>query len=152
MTEAGPQERHRSVPVDVGGVIVGGDAPVVVQSMTNTDTADVEGTARQVAALARAGSEMVRVTVDRDEAAAAVPYIKERLLKMGVTVPIIGDFHYIGHKLLTDHPACAEALDKYRINPGNVGFKDKKDRQFGAIIEMALKHAKPVRIGANWGS
>src|SRR5499427_8796442 len=152
MTEAGPQERHRSVPVDVGGVIVGGDAPVVVQSMTNTDTADVEGTARQVAALARAGSEMVRVTVDRDEAAAAVPYIKERLLKMGVTVPIIGDFHYIGHKLLTDHPACAAALDKYRINPGNVGFKDKRDRQFGAIIEMALKYGKPIRIGANWGS
>jgi (E)-4-hydroxy-3-methylbut-2-enyl-diphosphate synthase len=120
--------------------------------MTNTDTADVESTTGQVAALARAGSEMVRITVDRDEAAAAVPHIKERLLKMGVTVPVIGDFHYIGHKLLADHPACAEALDKYRINPGNVGFKDKKDRQFGAIIETALKHGKPVRIGANWGS
>src|SRR5229473_3081563 len=152
MTEAGPQERRRSVPVDVGGVLVGGGAPVVVQSMTNTDTADVEGTARQVAELARAGSEIVRVTVDRDAAAAAVPHIKERLAQMGVEVPIVGDFHYIGHKLLADHPACAEALDKYRINPGNVGFKDKKDRQFGAIVETAIKHGKPVRIGANWGS
>src|SRR5580704_5905773 len=152
MTEAGPQQRHRSIAVDVGGVRVGGGAPIVVQSMTNTDTADVEATARQVADLARAGSEIVRITVDRDEAAAAVPHIKERLLRMGVTAPIIGDFHYIGHKLLAEHPACAEALDKYRINPGNVGFKEKKDRQFGAIIEMALKHGKPVRIGANWGS
>jgi (E)-4-hydroxy-3-methylbut-2-enyl-diphosphate synthase len=149
---AAPLARHKTVPVQVGNVTVGGGAPIVVQSMTNTDTADVDATAKQVAALARAGSEMVRVTVDRDEAAAAVPHIKERLLKMGVTVPVIGDFHYIGHKLLADHPACAEALDKYRINPGNVGFKDKKDRQFGAIIEMALKHGKPVRIGANWGS
>src|SRR5262245_60116487 len=129
MIEAGPQERRQSVGVDVGGVMVGGGAPVVVQSMTNTDTADVDATAAQVAALARAGSEIVRITVDRDEAAAAVPHIKERLLKMGVTAPIVGDFHYIGHKLLADHPACAEALDKYRINPGNVGFKDKKDRQ-----------------------
>jgi (E)-4-hydroxy-3-methylbut-2-enyl-diphosphate synthase len=110
--------------------MVGGGAPVVVQSMTNTDTADAAGTAAQVAALARAGSEIVRITVDRDEAAAAVPHIKERLLKMGVSVPIVGDFHYIGHKLLADHPACAEALDKYRINPGNVGFKDKRDKQF----------------------
>src|ERR671926_667699 len=148
----GPQQRRRSIAVDVGGVIVGGSAPVVVQSMTNTDTADVEGTARQVAALARAGSELVRITVDRDEAAAAVPHIKERLLQLNVEVPIVGDFHYIGHKLLADHPACAEALDKYRINPGNVGFKEKKDRQFGAIVETALKHGKPVRIGANWGS
>ena len=146
------QERHKSVAVDVAGVKVGGGAPIVVQSMTNTDTADVEGTARQVEALARAGSELVRITVDRDEAAAAVPRIKERLLKMGVNVPIVGDFHYIGHKLLADHPGCAEALDKYRINPGNVGFKDKKDRQFSAIVEMAIKHNKPVRIGANWGS
>src|SRR3954452_23008571 len=144
--------RRHSVPVDVAGVTVGGPAPVVVQSMTNTDTADADGTARQVAALARAGSEMGRITVDRDEAAAAVPHIKDKLLKMNVDVPIVGDFHYIGHKLLADHPACAEALDKYRINPGNVGFKEKKDRQFGAIIEMALKHGKPVRIGANWGS
>ena len=149
---AAPLARHKTTPVKVGDVTVGGGAPVVVQSMTNTDTADVEGTVRQVAALARAGSELVRITVDRDEAAAAVPHIKERLLKMGVTVPIVGDFHYIGHKLLAEHPACAEALDKYRINPGNVGFKEKKDRQFGAIIEMALKHGKPVRIGANWGS
>ncbi len=152
MTEASPQRRRESVAVDVGGVAVGGGAPVVVQSMTNTDTADVEATARQVAELARAGSEIVRVTVDRDEAAAAVPHIKERLLKMGVAVPIVGDFHYIGHKLLADHPACAEALDKYRINPGNVGFKEKKDRQFGAIVETAIRHGKPVRIGANWGS
>ena len=149
---AAPQPRHRSVPVQVGNVMVGGGAPIVVQSMTNTDTADVEATTRQVAALARAGSEMVRITVDRDAAAAAVPHIKERLLAMGVTAPIIGDFHYIGHKLLAEHPACAEALDKYRINPGNVGFKAKKDRQFGAIIDIALKHGKPVRIGANWGS
>jgi (E)-4-hydroxy-3-methylbut-2-enyl-diphosphate synthase len=149
---AAPLPRHKTVPVRVGNVTVGGGAPVVVQSMTNTDTADVDSTVRQVAALARAGSELVRITVDRDEAAAAVPHIKERLLKMAVTAPIVGDFHYIGHKLLADHPACAEALDKYRINPGNVGFKEKKDRQFGAIIEMALKYSKPVRIGANWGS
>src|SRR5215467_3226032 len=152
MTEAGPQERRASVAVDVGGIVVGGGAPVVVQSMTNTDTADAASTAAQVAALARAGSEIVRITVDRDEAAAAVPHIKERLTKMGVNVPIVGDFHYIGHKLLAEHPACAEALDKYRINPGNVGFKDKKDRQFSAIVETAIKHGKPVRIGANWGS
>src|ERR1043166_1833805 len=149
---AAPDARRRSVPVKVGHVEVGGAAPVVVQSMTNTDTADVEGTTRQVTALARAGSEMVRVTVDRDEAAAAVPHIKEWLLRMNVDVPIVGDFHYIGHKLLADHPACAEALDKYRINPGNVGFKEKKDRQFSAIVETAIRHDKPVRIGANWGS
>ncbi|MBO0758609.1 MAG: flavodoxin-dependent (E)-4-hydroxy-3-methylbut-2-enyl-diphosphate synthase [Bradyrhizobiaceae bacterium] len=149
---AGPSPRRKTVPVKVGRVTVGGDAPIVVQSMTNTDTADVEATAGQVAALARSGSEIVRITVDRDEAAAAVPHIKERLLKMGVDAPIVGDFHYIGHKLLADHPACAEALDKYRINPGNVGFKDKKDRQFSAIVETAIKHNKPVRIGANWGS
>ncbi|MCC6888120.1 MAG: flavodoxin-dependent (E)-4-hydroxy-3-methylbut-2-enyl-diphosphate synthase [Hyphomicrobiales bacterium] len=152
MSTAGPQPRRQSVAVDVGGVTVGGGAPVVVQSMTNTDTADVTATVGQVAALARAGSEIVRITVDRDEAAAAVPHIKERLLKQGCTVPIVGDFHYIGHKLLADHPACAEALDKYRINPGNVGFKDKKDRQFGAIVETAIRYGKPVRIGANWGS
>jgi len=152
MSEVSMQPRRRSVPVKVGNVTVGGDAPVVVQSMTNTDTADVDGTVRQVAALAGAGSEIVRITVDRDEAAAAVPKIKERLLKIGCEVPIVGDFHYIGHKLLAEHPGCAEALDKYRINPGNVGFKDKKDRQFSAIVEMAIKHGKPVRIGANWGS
>jgi len=146
------QDRHKTVGVDVGGVTVGGGAPIVVQSMTNTDTADVEGTARQVAALARAGSELVRITVDRDDAAVAVPHIKDRLGKMGVSVPVVGDFHYIGHKLLADHPACAEALDKYRINPGNVGFKDKKDRQFSAIVEFAIRYGKPVRIGANWGS
>ena len=145
-------ERHKSVAVDVGGVTVGGGAPIVVQSMTNTDTADVEGTARQVAALARAGSELVRITVDRDEAAAAVPRIKERLAQMNVAVPIVGDFHYNGHTLLTDYPACAEALDKYRINPGNVGFKNKRDPQFTTIVEMAIKHGKPVRIGVNWGS
>src|SRR5215210_7385612 len=150
--KADPLPRHNTVPVAVGSVMVGGGAPIVVQSMTNTDTADVEGTTAQVAALARAGSEIVRITVDRDEAAAAVPHIKERLLQQGVDVPIVGDFHYIGHKLLADHPACAEALDKYRINPGNVGFKDKKDRQFSAIVETAIKHGKPVRIGANWGS
>jgi (E)-4-hydroxy-3-methylbut-2-enyl-diphosphate synthase len=149
---SGPAPRHQTVAVKVGNVTVGGGAPVVVQSMTNTDTADVEATARQVAALARTGSELVRITVDRDEAAAAVPHIKEQLLRMNVDVPIVGDFHYIGHKLLADHPACAEALDKYRINPGNVGFKEKKDKQFGAIVETAIRHDKPVRIGANWGS
>src|SRR5579883_2162132 len=149
---AAPLPRRKSVPVNVGNVKVGGGAPVVVQSMTNTDTADVAATAKQVADLFRAGSEIVRLTVDRDEAAAAVPHIKERLLRMNIDVPIIGDFHYIGHKLLADHPACAEALDKYRINPGNVGFKEKKDRQFSAIIETAIRYDKPVRIGANWGS
>ncbi len=147
-----PFARRKSVPVDVGGVTVGGDAPVVVQSMTNTDTADVRATAIQVAALAKAGSELVRITVDRDEAAAAVPHVKEKLEKWGVSVPLVGDFHYIGHKLLQDHPACADALDKYRINPGNVGFKAKKDVQFGAIIEEAMKRNKAVRIGVNWGS
>jgi (E)-4-hydroxy-3-methylbut-2-enyl-diphosphate synthase len=149
---SGRPHRRESVAVDVGGVIVGGPAPVIVQSMTNTDTADIDGTVTQVAALARAGSELVRITVDRDEAAKAVPHIKEKLLKRGVKVPLVGDFHYIGHKLLGDNPAAAEALDKYRINPGNVGFKDKKDKQFGAIIETALRHSKPVRIGVNWGS
>ncbi len=147
-----PLGRQRTVGVDVGGVVVGGTTPIVVQSMTNTDTADVDATVEQVAALHRAGSEIVRITVDKDEAAAAVPKIRERLERLGVDVPLVGDFHYIGHKLLADHPACAEALAKYRINPGNVGFKEKKDRQFGAIIETALKHDKPVRIGVNWGS
>jgi (E)-4-hydroxy-3-methylbut-2-enyl-diphosphate synthase len=149
---AGPAARHRTTGVRVGHVMIGGGAPIVVQSMTNTDTADVEATVMQVAALARAGSEIVRITVDRDEAAAAVPKIRERLDGLGVTVPLVGDFHYIGHQLLADHPACAEALDKYRINPGNVGFKEKKDRQFGAIVERAIRHGKAVRIGANWGS
>lgn len=147
-----PMARKKTVAVQVGDVTVGGDAQIVVQSMTNTDTADIAATVDQVAALAQAGSELVRITVDRDEAAAAVPHIKEKLLAKGVAVPLIGDFHYIGHKLLNDHPACAEALDKYRINPGNVGFKDKKDPQFAAIVETALMNTKPVRIGVNWGS
>jgi (E)-4-hydroxy-3-methylbut-2-enyl-diphosphate synthase len=152
----GPRPRHRTVAVRVGegsgAATVGGGAPIVVQSMTNTDTADVEATARQIAALARAGSEMVRITVDRDEAAAAVPHIRDRVRARGVEVPIVGDFHYIGHKLLTEHPACAEALDKYRINPGNVGFKNKRDVQFATIVEKAIQYGKAVRIGANWGS
>src|ERR687896_1011400 len=118
--------------------------------MTKTATADVDGTVAQVAALARAGSEIVRITVDRDEAAAAVPRIRERLDRLGVDVPLVGDFHYNGHKLLADHPACAEALAKYRINPGNVGFREKKDRQFSSIVETAIRYDKPVRIGANW--
>src|ERR1700737_2184501 len=153
---AGPAPRRRSVGVRIGSgnavVLAGGGAPIAVQSMTNTDTADVEGTAAQVAALVRAGSELVRITIDRNEAAAAVPHIRDRLAKMECDVPLIGDFHYIGHKLLADHPACAEALDKYRINPGNVGFKDKRDKQFGLIVEAAIKYGKAVRIGANWGS
>jgi (E)-4-hydroxy-3-methylbut-2-enyl-diphosphate synthase len=144
--------RRQSVGVNVGGVMVGGGAPVVVQSMTNTDTADIEATVRQVAQLWRAGSEIVRITVDRDEAAAAVPHIRDRLAQRGITVPIVGDFHYIGHKLLTDHPAAAEALAKYRINPGNVGFKAKRDTQFSTLIELAMRYDKPVRIGVNWGS
>jgi (E)-4-hydroxy-3-methylbut-2-enyl-diphosphate synthase len=144
--------RRRSVPVNIGGVVVGGPAPIVVQSMTNTDTADIDATVAQVAALARAGSELVRVTVDRDEAAVAVPHIRDKLGARGVDVPLIGDFHYNGHTLLAEHPACAEALAKYRINPGNVGFKDKRDRQFSAIVDIAIRNDKPVRIGVNWGS
>jgi (E)-4-hydroxy-3-methylbut-2-enyl-diphosphate synthase len=144
--------RRVSIPVDVGGVVIGGEAPIVVQSMTNTDTADVEATARQSADLFRAGSEIVRITVDRDEAAKAVPHIRDRLAAMGALVPLVGDFHYNGHTLLAQNPACAEALDKYRINPGNVGFKAKRDRQFSEIVELALKYSKPVRIGVNWGS
>jgi (E)-4-hydroxy-3-methylbut-2-enyl-diphosphate synthase len=149
---AGAAARHRTVGVRVGSVTIGGGAPIVVQSMTNTDTADVDATVAQVASLARAGSEIVRITVDRDEAAAAVPRIRERLDRLGIEVPLVGDFHYIGHRLLADHPACAEVLDKYRINPGNVGFREKKDRQFGAIVETAIRYGKAVRIGANWGS
>lgn len=133
-------------------VDIGGDAPVRVQSMTNTDTADAVATAIQVKALAQAGSELVRITVNNDEAAAAVPYIREQLDRMGVVVPLVGDFHYNGHKLLSDHPDCAQALSKYRINPGNVGRGDKKDKQFAQMIEVALRHDKPVRIGVNWGS
>jgi (E)-4-hydroxy-3-methylbut-2-enyl-diphosphate synthase len=149
---AGPAPRARTVGVRVGPVTVGGGAPIVVQSMTNTDTADVDATVAQVAALASAGSELVRITVDRNEAAAAVPRIRERLERLGVVVPLVGDFHYIGHQLLAAYPACAEALDKYRINPGNVGFKEKKDRQFASIVELAARHGKAIRIGANWGS
>ncbi len=145
-------KRRQAIQVKIGNVVMGGEHPVVVQSMTNTDTADIAATVAQVAALARAGSELVRITVDRDEAAKAVPRIVEKLRAQGVNVPIVGDFHYIGHKLLSENPAAAEALDKYRINPGNVGFKAKKDRQFGDIIELALKYGKPVRIGVNWGS
>lgn len=149
---AGPAPRRQSVGVNVGGVMVGGGAPVVVQSMTNTDTANIDATVKQVMQLARAGSEIVRITVDRDESAAAVPIIRDRLAFMGYDVPLVGDFHYIGHKLLTDHPACAEALAKYRINPGNVGFKAKRDTQFATLIEIANRYNKPVRIGVNWGS
>lgn len=145
-------QRHQTVTTMVGAVAVGGGAPIIVQSMTNTDTTDVTATARQVAELARAGSELVRITVNTDEAAAAVPHIRERLDAQGITVPLVGDFHYNGHKLLTAHPACAEALAKYRINPGNVGRGSKHDAQFATMIEVAVKYARPVRIGVNWGS
>jgi (E)-4-hydroxy-3-methylbut-2-enyl-diphosphate synthase len=144
--------RRQSVPVRIGHVTVGGGQPIVVQSMTNTDTADVEGTALQVHALALAGSELVRVTVNTEEAAAAVPAIVDRLAQFGVSVPIVGDFHFNGHKLLREHPTCAEALAKYRINPGNVGRGSKRDPQFAEMIEIACRHGKPVRIGVNWGS
>jgi (E)-4-hydroxy-3-methylbut-2-enyl-diphosphate synthase len=148
----GSARRRPTRQVLVGGVRVGGDAPVVVQSMTNTDTADVAATVKQVGELWRAGSELVRVTVNTPEAAAAVPRIVDRLRMMGVDVPVIGDFHYNGHQLLAKEPACAEALAKYRINPGNVGFGKKKDLQFAQLIEFAVRYGKPVRIGANWGS
>ncbi len=144
--------RRSSVQVTIGTVRVGGAAPIVVQSMTNTDTADAEGTAQQVKSLARAGSELVRITVNSAEAAAAVPHVRERLDQMGVSVPLIGDFHFNGHKLLREHPACAEALAKYRINPGNVGRGSKRDPQFAEMIETACRYGKPVRIGVNWGS
>jgi (E)-4-hydroxy-3-methylbut-2-enyl-diphosphate synthase len=144
--------RHRTTPVRVGPVTVGGDAPIVVQSMTNTDTADAVRTAIQVAELARAGSEIVRITVNTEEAAAAVPEIRERLAKMGLEVPLVGDFHFNGHKLLRKYPDCAEALAKLRINPGNVGKGSKRDSQFEAMIEAACRYDKPVRIGVNWGS
>jgi (E)-4-hydroxy-3-methylbut-2-enyl-diphosphate synthase len=133
-------------------VTVGGDAPVRIQSMTNTDTVDAVGTAIQVKELATAGSEMVRITVNTPEAAAAVPYIREQLDRMGIDVPLIGDFHYNGHTLLTQYPECAKALSKYRINPGNVGKGEKRDKQFGQMIEAAMRWDKPVRIGVNWGS
>src|SRR5712671_5741526 len=144
--------RRKTVTALVGSVRVGSDAPIVVQSMTNTDTADIPGTIQQVAALARAGSELVRVTVNNDDAAAALPYIHEGLLKLGLNVPIIGDFHYNGHLLLKKYPACARALAKYRINPGNVSIGRKDDNNFGAMIEVAVENQKPVRIGVNWGS
>jgi (E)-4-hydroxy-3-methylbut-2-enyl-diphosphate synthase len=145
-------QRQKTISVDVGPVRVGGNAPIVVQSMTNTDTADIDATIDQVADLAEAGSELVRITVDRKEAAAAVPHIRDGLAKRGCFVPLVGDFHYIGHKLLNEFPACAEALAKYRINPGNVGFREKRDGQFSSMIDTALEYDKPVRIGVNWGS
>jgi (E)-4-hydroxy-3-methylbut-2-enyl-diphosphate synthase len=145
-------QRRKSVQVSIGRIHVGGAAPIVVQSMTNTDTADVEGTVQQVKSLARAGSELVRITVNTAEAAAAVPHIRNRLDQVGVTVPLIGDFHFNGHKLLREHPGCAEALAKYRINPGNVGRGSKRDPQFAEMIETACRYGKPVRIGVNWGS
>src|SRR5260221_4598749 len=144
--------RRWSVEVSIGALRVGGGAPIVVQSMTNTDTADIEGTAAQGQAVARAGSELVRITVNTSEAAAAVAPIRERLERAGVGVPLIGDFHFNGHKLLREHPACAEALSKYRINPGNVGRGSKRDPQFAEMIETACRYNKPVRIGVNWGS
>ncbi len=152
--EAQPPQRtrHATVAVDIGGVRVGGNAPIVVQSMTNTDTADVAATVAQVRALAEAGSELVRMTVNTDEAAAAVAPIRDALAAANCTVPLIGDFHYNGHKLLREHPECAEALSKYRINPGNVGRGSKRDTQFAELIELACRHEKPVRIGVNWGS
>jgi (E)-4-hydroxy-3-methylbut-2-enyl-diphosphate synthase len=152
MHDASTQPRRPSRAVGIGPVVVGGLAPVVVQSMTNTDTADVASTTKQVAELWRAGSELVRVTVNNPESAAAVPRIVERLAMMGISVPIIGDFHYNGHQLLADEPACAQALAKYRINPGNVGFGRKRDTQFAALVEFAIRYDKPVRIGVNWGS
>jgi len=150
--EASPLARRLTREVVIGRVRVGGGAPVVVQSMTNTDTADVLGTAMQVAELARAGSEIVRITVNNEAAAKAVPHIRDRLLALNMDVPLVGDFHYNGHKLLTDFPACAEALAKFRINPGNVGAGTKRDPQFAAIVELACRYDKPVRIGVNWGS
>ncbi|MFZ4690920.1 MAG: flavodoxin-dependent (E)-4-hydroxy-3-methylbut-2-enyl-diphosphate synthase [Burkholderiaceae bacterium] len=148
------RHRTRSVRISHGSheVMVGGDAPIMVQSMTNTDTSDVIATAIQVKELARAGSEVVRITVDTPQAAAAVPAIREQLDRMDITVPLVGDFHYNGHQLLTQYPACADALSKYRINPGNVGHGAKRDTQFAQMIEVACKHQKPVRIGVNWGS
>ena len=151
-TKGNAVPRRKTVGVNVGPVRVGGSAPIVVQSMTNTDTADIEATVQQVSDLAASGSELVRITVDRKEAAAAVPHIRDGLAKRNCFVPLVGDFHYIGHKLLSEFPACAEALAKYRINPGNVGFRDKRDVQFSSMIETALEYDKPVRIGVNWGS
>jgi len=148
----GTQSRYKTVAVDVGGIKIGGGAPIAVQSMTNTDTADIKGTVAQIIALARAGSELVRITVDRDEAAAAVPHIRDGIEKSGISVPLIGDFHYIGHSLLKKFPDTAQALAKYRINPGNVGHGQNRDDRFSEMIDMALKYGKAVRIGVNWGS
>ena len=145
-------KRRPTRAVNVGGVIIGGGAPIVVQSMTNTDTADIEKTTKQIVSLAGAGSEIVRITVDRDDAAKAVPHIKDRIGQLGIDVPLVGDFHYIGHTLLSEHPACAEALSKYRINPGNVGFGMKRDTQFSSMVDIANRYEKPIRIGVNWGS
>ena len=150
--DTGAWPRRLTQPVQIGNVVVGGGKPVVVQSMTNTDTADIAASVKQVAELWRAGSEMVRLTVNNPESAAAIPRIVDKLAMMGIEVPLIGDFHYNGHQLLAGEPACAEALAKYRINPGNVGFGKKKDLQFGQLIEFAIRYGKPVRIGANWGS
>ena len=144
--------RRQSLTTTVGAVRIGSSAPIAVQSMTNTDTADIDSTVEQVRALAKAGSELVRITVNSSEAAAAVPHIRDRLAAAGCTVPLVGDFHFNGHKLLTEHPACAEALAKYRINPGNVGRGSKRDSQFAQMIDIACRQAKPVRIGVNWGS
>jgi len=144
--------RRKTVTASIGGVRVGSAAPVMVQSMTNTDTADILGTIQQTAALARAGSEVVRVTVNNDDAAKAIPYIVEGLAKQGISVPIVGDFHYNGHQLLTKYPECAEGLAKYRINPGNVSVGRKNDDNFRIMIEVAIKYQRPVRIGVNWGS
>jgi (E)-4-hydroxy-3-methylbut-2-enyl-diphosphate synthase len=152
LPEYGPAQRRASIAVRVANVEIGGNAPIVVQSMTNTDTADIEATVQQVAALARAGSEIVRITVNTAEAAAAVPHIRDALERMGMDVPLAGDFHFNGHRLLTQHPACAEALAKLRINPGNVGRGSKREDQFGTMIEFACRYGKAVRIGVNWGS
>ena len=145
-------KRRTTMAVNVGGVTIGGGAPIVVQSMTNTDTADVEKTTEQIVSLARSGSEIVRITVDREDAAKAVPHIRDRIEQLGVDVPLVGDFHYNGHTLLAEHPACAEVLAKYRINPGNVGFGQKRDTQFSSMIDIANRFEKPIRIGVNWGS
>jgi len=151
-TNLGSYNRRKSISVKVGNVIVGGDSPIVIQSMTNTDTADIDSTFKQILDLSNAGSEIVRITVDREDSAKSLPYIKEKLLKVGCEIPIVGDFHYIGHALLKKFPESAKILDKYRINPGNVGFKEKKDIQFSSMIDVAIKNNKPVRIGVNWGS
>ena len=148
----GDYKRRKSIPVKVGNLTIGGNNPIVVQSMTNTDTADIKKTSKQIIDLANAGSEIVRITVDRDDSAKAVSYIKDEIIKADCNVPIVGDFHYVGHQLLNQFPDCAKALDKYRINPGNVGFKEKKDIQFSSMIETAAKNNKPIRIGVNWGS